>query len=64
MYVQTLGERRNIYRLVDQMAQVPESKKKKKVWIDSQTEDEILRGFVKQSLYRIMIIYLYCLPTG
>ena len=32
-----------IYRLVDQMAQVG-SKKKRRVWIDSQTEEEILRG--------------------
>lgn len=32
-----------IYRLVDQMAGV-EGKKKKRVWIDSQTEEEILRG--------------------
>lgn len=33
-----------IYRLVDQMAEVPPSKKKLRVWIDSQTEEEILRG--------------------
>ncbi len=33
-----------IYRLVAMMAQVPESKKQKRVWIDSQTEEEILRG--------------------
>ncbi len=33
-----------IYRLVDQMAEVPESKERKRVWIDSQTEEEILRG--------------------
>lgn len=33
-----------IYRLVDQMAQVPENIEKKRVWIDSQTEEEILRG--------------------
>ena len=33
-----------IYRLVDQMAQVPASKKKLRVWIDSQTEEEIRRG--------------------
>ncbi len=32
-----------IYRLVDQMAGV-HGKKRKRVWIDSQTEDEILRG--------------------
>ncbi len=33
-----------IYRLVDEMAQVGESKEKLRVWIDSQTEEEILRG--------------------
>lgn len=33
-----------IYRLVDEMAQVPDVKKKFRVWIDSQTEEEILRG--------------------
>lgn len=33
-----------IYRLVDQMAKVPDTKKKLRVWIDSQTEDEIKRG--------------------
>ena len=33
-----------IYRLVDRMAEVPDSKQKKRVWIDSQTEEEILRG--------------------
>lgn len=33
-----------IYRLVDQMAEVDASKEKKRVWIDSQTEEEILRG--------------------
>ncbi len=33
-----------IYRLVDQMAGVSSEKKKKRVWIDSQTEEEILRG--------------------
>lgn len=32
-----------IYRLVDQMAEVT-GKTKKRVWIDSQTEEEILRG--------------------
>ena len=32
-----------IYRLVDQMAKV-EKKEKRRVWIDSQTEEEILRG--------------------
>ncbi|MDO4316664.1 MAG: DNA topoisomerase [Lachnospiraceae bacterium] len=33
-----------IYRLVDQMAQVPKDKDRRRVWIDSQTEEEILRG--------------------
>lgn len=33
-----------IYRLVDQMAGVSKDKEKRRVWIDSQTEDEILRG--------------------
>lgn len=33
-----------IYRLVDQEAKVPDGKTKKRVWIDSQTEEEILRG--------------------
>ncbi|MBQ4059293.1 MAG: type IA DNA topoisomerase [Lachnospiraceae bacterium] len=33
-----------IYRLVDQMAEVPDTKAKKRVWIDSQTEEEIMRG--------------------
>lgn len=33
-----------IYRLVDQAAKVPASKTRKRVWIDSQTEEEILRG--------------------
>ena len=33
-----------IYRLVDQMAHVPDTKDKRRVWIDSQTEEEIQRG--------------------
>ncbi len=33
-----------IYRLVDRMAQVPDTKEKRRVWIDSQTEEEITRG--------------------
>ena len=33
-----------IYRLVDQVAKVPNTKVKRRVWIDSQTEEEILRG--------------------
>lgn len=33
-----------IYRLVDQMAKVPATKDKRRVWIDSQTEEEIKRG--------------------
>lgn len=39
-----------IYRLVDQMAKVPENKEKKRVWIDSQTEEEILRGIREAKL--------------
>lgn len=33
-----------IYRLVDQEANVPKTKERRRVWIDSQTEEEILRG--------------------
>ncbi|MBO5199509.1 MAG: type IA DNA topoisomerase [Lachnospiraceae bacterium] len=33
-----------IYRLVDQMAEVPKEKERRRVWIDSQTEEEILKG--------------------
>ncbi|MCR5684565.1 MAG: type IA DNA topoisomerase [Lachnospiraceae bacterium] len=33
-----------IYRLVDRMAKVPDTKDKRRVWIDSQTEEEVLRG--------------------
>lgn len=33
-----------IYRLVDMMAEVPADKDKRRVWIDSQTEEEVLRG--------------------
>ena len=33
-----------IYRLVDRAAKVPANKLRKRVWIDSQTEEEILRG--------------------
>lgn len=33
-----------IYRLVDMMANVSPQKDKRRVWIDSQTEEEILRG--------------------
>ena len=33
-----------IYRLVDRMAGVPDTKDRRRVWIDSQTEEEILRG--------------------
>lgn len=36
-----------IYRLVDQMAQVPASKERRRVWIDSQTEEEIKRGIAE-----------------
>lgn len=33
-----------IYRLVDMMAEVPGDRDKRRVWIDSQTEEEIIRG--------------------
>jgi DNA topoisomerase-3 len=33
-----------IYRLVDQQANVSKNKKKKRVWIDSQTKEEVIRG--------------------
>ncbi|HHT96317.1 MAG TPA: type IA DNA topoisomerase [Clostridiales bacterium] len=39
-----------IYRLVDQMAKVSSTKTKKRVWIDSQTEDEINRGIREAKL--------------
>jgi len=39
-----------IYRLVDQLAQVPDTKEKRRVWIDSQTEEEILRGIKEAKL--------------
>ena len=37
-------EGESIYRLVDTMAKVPAEKEKRRVWIDSQTEEEIMRG--------------------
>lgn len=39
-----------IYRLVDQMANVPQTKEKRRVWIDSQTEEEIRRGIEEAKL--------------
>ena len=33
-----------IYRLVDTMANVPKDKERRRVWIDSQTEEEVMRG--------------------
>ncbi|MDF2589321.1 MAG: topoisomerase [Anaerocolumna sp.] len=39
-----------IYRLVDQVAKVPVNKEKRRVWIDSQTEEEILRGIKEAKL--------------
>ncbi len=39
-----------IYRLVDQMAHVPAAKEKRRVWIDSQTEEEIRRGIREAKL--------------
>lgn len=41
-----------IYRLVDQMAKVPDSKEKRRVWIDSQTEEEIRRGIREAKLLK------------
>lgn len=40
-----------IYRLVDQMAEVPAEKERRRVWIDSQTEEEILRGIKEAKLW-------------
>ena len=40
-----------IYRLVDQMAGVPKEKERRRVWIDSQTEEEILRGIKEAKLW-------------
>lgn len=40
-----------IYRLVDQMAGVPVEKERRRVWIDSQTEEEILRGIKMAKLW-------------
>ncbi len=40
-----------IYRLVDQMAGVPANKERRRVWIDSQTEEEILRGIREAKLW-------------
>ncbi|MFA9464000.1 MAG: DNA topoisomerase [Velocimicrobium sp.] len=39
-----------IYRLVDEMSSVPNTKEKRRVWIDSQTEEEILRGIREAKL--------------
>ncbi len=46
IYVSTDSGREGeyIYRLVDQMIGVNEKVEKKRVWIDSQTEEEIIRG--------------------
>ena len=43
-----------IYRLVAQMAGVKD-KKQKRVWIDSQTEEEILRGIRRPRMSQSMI---------
>ncbi len=40
-----------IYRLVDRMAGVPQSKERRRVWIDSQTEEEIRRGIREAKLW-------------
>ena len=39
-----------IYRLVDNMAEVSSEKEKRRVWIDSQTEEEIKRGIKEAKL--------------
>lgn len=39
-----------IYRLVDMMAEVPKEKVRRRVWIDSQTNEEILRGIREAKL--------------
>ena len=39
-----------IYRLVDDMAKVSPDKEKRRVWIDSQTEEEIKRGIKEAKL--------------
>lgn len=41
-----------IYRLVDMMAEVPKEKERRRVWIDSQTNEEILRGIREAKLDR------------
>lgn len=51
-----------IYRLVDQMAGVPAEKIRKRVWIDSQTEEEIRRGVAEAkdwSVYRNLAAAAY-----
>lgn len=51
-----------IYRLVDQMAGVPETKVRRRVWIDSQTEEEIRRGVAEAkdwSAYRNLAAAAY-----
>jgi len=56
IYVSTDSGREGeyIYRLVDQMIGV-ENKEKKRVWIDSQTEDEIKRGI---SIWTLIPLFL------
>lgn len=39
-----------IYRLVDMLAGVPDTTEKRRVWIDSQTKEEILRGIKEAKL--------------
>ncbi len=46
-----------IYRLVAQMAGVRGKKVQKRVWIDSQTEEEILEESERQKISRCMIIW-------
>ena len=52
IYVSTDSGREGeyIYRLVDDMAKVSSDKEKRRVWIDSQTEEEIKRGIKEAKL--------------
>ena len=55
-----------IYRLVAQMAGV-KGKVQKRVWIDSQTEEEILRGIREAkdiSEYDLSLIHIWFLPRA
>ena len=61
MYKRQGREGEYIYRLVDQMAGV-KNKKRLRVWIDSQTEEEILRGIREAkdwSFYAVSYTHLW-----